>query len=174
MIETYVLVSSPQALTWTSYLRLWRIYKDFKKRAQKGAGSALARALAAGGGRGICDRLNYCQHKAQLKELFDFADSPEGKKLFAEGVAAAMESKWKEYIELLHKVLGEAADAIAEVTKEMVEGAADSAIPISFVFMSVKYGLDDLCACCADCDGAGWIDSKECPACSGKGHFRPD
>ena len=95
MIEAYVLVSSPQALSWISFLRIWRVYKDYKKRAQKAAGSALAKALTARGGRDICDRLDYCQRKANLKELFDFADSPEGKKLFAEGAAAAMESKWK-------------------------------------------------------------------------------
>jgi hypothetical protein len=172
LIEFVALVSSPRAASWATLPKIWRIYKDAKKRLQKTSGSLLARSLNAAGGRGICDRVDYCRNKARLKELFDFADSPEGAKVFAEGTEAAMKSEYAEDIKKLQEILGEAAEAIGEATKEIAEEVADNVVPISFVFMSVKYGLDELCACCDECDGIGSLGTKECPKCDGKGHFR--
>lgn len=173
LIEFIAIVSSPQGASWASFLKIWRVYKETKKRMQQASGSVLAKGLAAAGGRGLCDEVDYCKNKARLKELFDFADSPEGAKVFAEGAEAALKSDYKDAIEKLQEVLAKAAEVIAEATKEVAEEVADNVVPISFVFMTVKYSMDELCQCCEACEGTGVAGTTTCQSCDGKGHHRP-
>jgi hypothetical protein len=170
--EFYGLAQSPEMEGDALLVRLVRIYTDYKTRGQKKAGSLLAKALATTGGTGVCDRVNYCNNKARLKALFDFADSPEGQALLAKGAEAAMQSEYAKDIELLNEILGGAAETIRIALGELFEVAADFVIPGAFVFMIVKYGLDELCMCCDECDGAGSVGSGTCRKCRGVGHFR--
>lgn len=173
LIEFVILVSSRQENAFLSFTKLWVIYKDAKRRTQKGAGSLIAKSLSSMGGGSICIKIDYCRNKARLNELFDFADSYEGKAVFAKGVEEAMKTEYAEIIRKLQEILGVVAEAITEASKEIAEEVGDNVVPLSFIFMSVKYGFDELCKCCDACEGIGILEDSECAKCGGKGDLLP-
>ena len=176
LIEFTAFVSSPKSNLLGTFKRLWDIYKAVKRRTQGEIGSILATLLSRRGGGSICDKFDYCNNRERLKELFDLADSPEGKSIFADIYKKGIESKAaEEYIDninKLHEILSETAEVLAEASKEIAGEVADNAIPGAYVLMCVKYGFDDLCKCCKKCKGEGLVDNKKCSECSGKGHSR--
>jgi hypothetical protein len=114
------------------------------------SGDKLADILNEMGGDRFCKITNYCSKNIKFKELFEAVnDSPE-----------------------ITAILAKYVDAIAwltDVIKEVAEEIGGAALPLSFIFMSIKYGLDDLCNCCDACDGSGYVEENECEKCNGTG-----
>ncbi len=135
--------------------RLFDEYWRLKRRAQKRVGLLLVLPLRQGGGNRICDEYDYCRRKAELlKAMDDYLKNPE---------IVAVAAKYSASV-----------DWLLEVMQEMLEIIGDSAIPVSFIVLSIKEGLDDLCTCCEACGGSGLLDNGEsCGACDGEGVRRP-
>jgi len=140
-------------------IEAWNLYSKGKKFGQQMSGDYLAELLAANGGVNFCEETNYCEFKSKLQALFDFSDTPEGKALFAAGITAVIEEA-NEYAETI--------DQLTEFINLAVEVVTGS-IPGSFVFLSIKHGLDKLCNCCEHCDGTGTINGQSCDNCNGNG-----
>jgi hypothetical protein len=169
-------LATPSAASWSSILRLWQIYKEAKEQIQRRGGSVVARVFSAAGGAGICDKIDYCRKKGQLKELFEFAKSDEGTALFAKGSEEVLKSEHAKDVEELAKTINDIAGEIAakttEIAGEVAEEAADAVIPVSYIFMSLKYGFDELCKCCPECKATGFVKGRQCKKCKGTGHTR--
>lgn len=176
LAQLLVSLVTPPSASWASILRLWQIYKETKEQVQRVGGSVVAKVFGAAGGGRICDKIDYCRKKGQLKELFDFAKSDEGAALFAKGTEEVLKSEYVEHVKELAKTIndiaGEIADKATEIAAEAAEAAADTVIPVSYIFMSLKYGFDELCKCCPACDGTGVVKGRQCKKCRGIGHMR--
>jgi len=157
-IELSGLIASKNRNVSSILLKIWAIYQKTKKRGQEMSGELLAKILGKIGGRKFCKKTDYCNSKSSLKYLFEFSDSPEGTTLFAKGIEEAMQSEYAESIESLAKFIGGAAEELA-----------DNTVPLSFIFLSIKSGIDQLCHCCSGCGGAGTTKQKPCTQCKGSG-----
>ena len=170
LVQILASLMTPPTASWSSILRLWQIYKETKEQIQKLGGSVVARVFGAAGGGRICDKIDYCRKKGQLTKLFDFAKSDEGAALFAKGAEEVLKSTHADDVKELAKTMSDIAE---EIAVEAAEAAADAVIPLSYIFMSLKYGFDELCKCCPACKGTGFVKARECKKCGGIGHMRP-
>ncbi len=176
LVQLLASLMTPTTASWSSILRLWQIYKETKEKVQRLGGSVVAGVFGAAGGGRMCDKIDYCRKKGQLKELFDFAKSDEGAALFAKGAEEVLKSEHADEVKELAKTMGDIAEEIAaratEIAAEAAEAAADTVIPVSYIFMSLKYGFDELCKCCPACDGTGFVKGRKCKKCGGISHMR--
>lgn len=131
--------------------RVFDEYRKLKKGAQKHAGAILLSPLRLKGRDKICIEYDYCKRKSGIFDAIkNTADNPEVVVVAAE--------------------LSEAIDWLVDIIKEILEIIGDTAIPISFIILSIKQGLDDLCKCCEECDGSGFSGQGEaCEICGGLG-----
>ncbi|MDP9178117.1 MAG: hypothetical protein M3O61_10600 [Gemmatimonadota bacterium] len=130
-------------------LRGLKAYRNAKMGAQRAAGKLMFAAFSADGGDSFCARIQYCRNKSKLAELLAHSGNPE---------FAAIAAQYSETIEWIRGALA-----------ELIEVLGDSVIPLSFLLLSLKEGLDDLCHCCSLCNGVGSSPAGPCPRCGGSG-----
>lgn len=131
--------------------RVFDEYRKLKKGAQKQAGAILLSPLRRKGRGKICIEYDYCKRKSEIFDAINnTVDNPE--------------------IVVVATELSESLDWVVDIIKEILEIIGDTAIPISFIILSIKQGLDDLCKCCEECDGSGFSGNGDsCEICGGSG-----
>ena len=127
--------------------RAARAYLDLKRQAQERVGLFMVLPLRGGRGDDICRRYEYCRRRADFIAVLEAAQP--------EVILAARQS--------------DIVDWIVELTGELMEQVGDSVLPLSFLLLSLRYGLDDLCRCCKTCGGSGSTNGQTCEACLGSG-----
>lgn len=126
------------------------------------AAAGAARRLLPNGGYDFCKAVRYCQNKSRFGDLV--------------GALNGLEFEVPVAQEIAENNIGRIGGIPEEVQTviDLLLDASDFVIPLSLIVKILKFGLDDLCPCCVQCGGTGFVEGGvTCDACDGTGQARP-
>lgn len=171
-ISSFEFTTSLSAPSMGDYLGFFRQISRVKKNILGFPGKKIARAIrkySADDCKSLCLKLKYCQVGSYTKNKLDkLSKIQEEYILYIDNP-----------IDELNKILGDQGDFLDDIktaTDELLSAcevfldeAIDAIFPAAYIVKALKYGADELCECCKNCNSTGNIDKKTCATCNGAG-----
>lgn len=109
----------------------------------------------------ICVGFNYRRNIVTLEKNINLLKSFEWEKIYV----------GKTMVQIVTARLGDEnfLPTIKQVINQISDDIADIAMPLSIIIKALKFGMDELCPCCNNCNGSGITNNADCKRCKGNG-----